>query len=1194
MPKIYAAFVGINAYPQFPLSGCIKDVLDIDLLLREQTGQQAADLQYEPRYFLAPNKTDERRIKDYKAAKKIDFEIQAPTFQVVTTEVFAHLKNARDGDTCLLYYSGHGSQIDAPEVFWHTKADRKNETLVCVDSRDAASADARDIIDKELAFLLWDALKGKDVHCLVIMDCCHSGNNTRAFVEEQEEGFTYRYVSSARNKVPLEKYIGYETGFYKVKNGKAEIDIAKYVHLAAARDAEKAQESAGGGVFSTKLLEVLRSGGTTKSYRELMQSLAITVSNRAATQHPVAFARDDKDLDLKFLGNGVKPYTASFEVRYDFEAGKWILYGGAMQHIMPSGNQAKTLVSISSVGGPIIAAVTQVAATTSVLEAEELKKLVKENESYKAVIISMANPAIKISIGARLLAQQPRLSELKEACKTAAPLFFKIDFNKNEAADYAASLTEDDAFVLTKAGTEVPLFQRAANATAFVKQADAVCKWISVSELKNANTGITKDDFVFTLEKLEGVINGNNLADWDELAGATIKDWEPGKEEVFSYRNDNQPAFRLRISLKNGSLSRCYIGALYMDSLFGIDPGFIQADEGALVKDGSPIALSWNRDGKEYKTIPLRLDAGFKRNQINEITEFLKIIVSTEPINLDVYKQEPLKLDIPVQRNRNVENARGVGVDTLDTEGNAEERSDWTVFTFPIRIVGPHKEKTIAGGGEVDFSSFTLQAPATFAARAFAATGNDQQQKLQTVTRGIDEEADRLSQMVLPPETLWEHTITDDGAFTRGMSPASQNGLQVLELMPANGDANLQLNEGEELIISPKQRTRGRDAGAWEEVVVPYGFDEATQLYFPLGISDNEGNIHIRTLPQPTPGRLAAGEEKLTRSLGGSVKLFFKKIFHQGVTNTLTLYELKPGSEWKQLTDDPQAMKQILTADKTAPVVLMIHGIIGDMRSITESMKQVAEFSTVVRYVLTYDYENMATPIEKTAEKLHTSLLQAGFDDVRKLCIVAHSMGGLVTRCLVEKAGGNAYVKQVVFAGTPHGGSEIAHLKTCIGGLLAHVMNVTGPLKWAITGLSFLMKKLEADPLNTLMQMNPGSGFLTELAKSSTGNGVPYYVMGGNTALLKEGYDGDDFFLKKLSEVLKEKLVYPGLTQAVFNHKPNDIAVSLESMQCIPGFQSTGMHVLASDHMSYFTEANCRKKLLELIACKAETTTTHN
>ncbi|HEX2535057.1 MAG TPA: caspase family protein, partial [Chitinophagaceae bacterium] len=132
--SLYATLIGINAYPQNPLGGCIKDVLDIDLLLREQCAQQDG-LRYAPAYFLAPNKTDETRIRQYEEGRKLSLNPRPATFAAITGEAFAHLKEAKSGDVVVLYYSGHGSQAEAPEEFWHTKPDRQNETLVCADSR---------------------------------------------------------------------------------------------------------------------------------------------------------------------------------------------------------------------------------------------------------------------------------------------------------------------------------------------------------------------------------------------------------------------------------------------------------------------------------------------------------------------------------------------------------------------------------------------------------------------------------------------------------------------------------------------------------------------------------------------------------------------------------------------------------------------------------------------------------------------------------------------------------------------------------------------------------------------------------------------------------------------------------------------------------------------------------------------------
>ena len=306
---MYASFIGIDAYSQSPLSGCIKDVLDMDLLLRDQLKQQTGII-YQPLYFLAPNKADIERINTYEKQNGIKINYKDPTFETVTKEAFAHLKNAsNENDICFLYYSGHGSQTEAPEVFWHSKPDRQNETIVCVDSRDPANPNSRDIIDKELAFLIWDALNNnkqqetdtKKPHCLIIMDCCHSGNNMRAAARLTD--IKFRYEAPANDKVPLEKYFGFKEGFYEITNGEAKIKIAKYVHMAAARDSEKAQESFSGGLFTSKLIEVLRAGGTSKSYRELVQGLSITVNNQASEQNPVAFARVDEIL-LKFLAKG--------------------------------------------------------------------------------------------------------------------------------------------------------------------------------------------------------------------------------------------------------------------------------------------------------------------------------------------------------------------------------------------------------------------------------------------------------------------------------------------------------------------------------------------------------------------------------------------------------------------------------------------------------------------------------------------------------------------------------------------------------------------------------------------------------------------------------------------------------------------------------------------------------------------------
>jgi hypothetical protein len=1181
MPSLIATFIGINAYPRNPLSGCVTDVMNMDRLLRELSAQQD-DLTYEPLYLVAPHDDDDRFSVHQKEMYIADDRVLKPTFEAVKSRAFAHLKKATDGDVCMFYYSGHGSHAEAPPEFWHTKPDRQNETLVCVDSRDPQAPAARDLLDKELAYLLWDALggdRGKNVHCLVIMDCCHAGNNTRAAALNDDGGLRYRHAPASKNKIPLNQYEGYKEGFYNIANEKAEITIANYVHLAAARDAEQAQETVKGGLFTRKLVEALRQGGTTKSYRELVQNLTVAVNGEATSQNPVAYARNNADLDLTFLGRGIRPFRPSFEVQYDSGLQRWILFGGALHGIAPFTNNAQTTVTIKGLQGEV--EVKDVYPQTSLLDDAAMVNA-DTSKMYQAFISRRANPTVTISLSKALAENAVQRQALKTEYEKASPLYFRIDFEgeKNECA-YLIRLSEEGEYMLTKRESERALFKREINAANFLNDVESVCKWVSVRDLKNKDTNFSSEHFEFIVERLEGKeLKRANISEWDKLKGDQ-KLTQPEEETVLRYVDGKQPAFRFNVAIKDPDLQKCFVGALYLDPLYGIDTTLIDTAATA-VKDGNPLYLKWNANGKDYTTIPLRLDNGFKERGINEVTVYLKIFVANQPIDLIRYRQEPLKLD----QLRAAIRSKSIGLDS--TESN----DDWTVFTFPIRIVGPKKDKAIQGGTATDFGAFTIEAPPSFTANAYAATCSDVQARLRTLNdknretkgRGADEEAVVLSQMLLPPDSIWGEDVIAEAAFATEMSTTSDNGIQVLELKAANG-VSLQLAQGTEIKIKPKERTRSLGADGLQETVVPFGYDDATQLYFPLGYSDANGDIHIQTLPPPTTGIINSNEQ-LSRSIGSSVKLFFKKLFRKGTVNTLAMYSFKDGQPWKLVTMDPQKMNEILQVDKQANVLLLLHGIIGDMQSIIESLKEVEAFSSPHLYVLAYDYENLSEPIGKTALLLHNELTGAGFGTAHHahtLSIVAHSMGGLVSRCLIEKEGGHVYVQQLVMVGTPNGGSEIAALKQSAFGLLTHALNVTGALKLVITGISFLLKKMDANPWKTLDELTPDSEFMVRMENSVPPTLVPYHIIAGDTGLLKEGYEGDDYFLKKIGEALMHNLAYPALSRFLFSEKPNDLAVTLESMQRVTGFDKANMHTLASDHISYYTEDVSRKKMVELM-----------
>ncbi len=1175
LKSLYATIIGIDAYPQNPLYGCTKDALDIDLFLRQWCDQQQDKLQYKPAYFLSPGKVGKQRLDKYTNDRKITIDYKDADFANISSEAFQHLKSANDGDYCFFYYSGHGSQTEAPEEFQYLKSDRMNETMVCVDSRDPAKPEARDLIDKEIAYLLWDALKGKKLHCLIVMDSCHSGNNTRSFTD----GIQYRFIGSARNKIPLDKYIGYDkdNSFYTRQGGNMSFPIADYVHLAAALDFEKAQESAEGGLFTSKLVEVLRSGATAKSYRDLMQQVVVAVHNRNSAQTPVAFSADDRNLDNGFLQQERLAFKPIYEVRFDINDAVWKLHAGAMDGLPSSDSGGVSTIKITGEAKEV--KIEKVYADFSILDESDMKSFDKTREDYQALISAQAGKKITIGLSKGLLADQPKLQLLKNAYEKIKPLYFEIIFEQKELApSYLVQLTEENNFVLTGADNDVPLFRRENDAESFLNNTESVGKWISTSEVFSENSDFRKEDFVITVEKIEGqALKLQNI----DLVKGVISEIKAEEELVLSYRDNKQPAFRLNISIAPGSnIDTCFVAALYLDSKYGIEHNLIPART-SLKKSGSPVYFRTIIQNHETKTLPVYIDDKYKLYNINEISAFIKIFASDQPMNLERFRQESLELDDKVPKLR--------GDFRLDPEDdNIVKEASWNVFTHKVRIIGPAKERELQAGTVAEFSAFSVTVPEGIRAKAVAITGDDLQQKLRSTSmRSADGEADELKHRVFPPDDLFGDALVDDNPFAKGLNSSANNGIVMLEIFPSDGK-NLVLADGETIEIAinkPKVQTRSAEDQDFEETVIPYGFDENSGLWYPLGYCDEDGVIHIQQIPEPGPGIISQTTVPLTRSLGGSVKMFFKKIFRRKERlNKLVLYGFNADGSWKELSKEPSAMKPLLEQSPDGKAVLVIHGLTGDTRHIAGSLKELAGFDKLTDFVLTYDYENLATPIKDAAVSLGKDLKEVGFGEagIPSLTILAHSQGGLVTRWLVEKENGNQYVKKMILVGVSSAGSELAKLGSALLALLTHALNGPPVMKLAITGLSFVLKKMKLDPGRTLKDTKPGSDFIIDLSKNSIPAGVDYAVIGGDISLLN-GYDGDDPFLKRLKKALMRDIVFPGIIGIVYQGKKTDIAVTLDSMQSIHGFDPAAMKVVASNHLSYFREKLIQNELLELL-----------
>jgi Caspase domain len=693
---IFASLIGINDYKGNDLDGCVSDVINVDRFFRKLCAQHPDKLAYEPCYLIAPLDEDLNKIANWQRDfPNADLQYHQPTYENIVAEAFGHLKKAADGDICLFYFSGHGAQMPSLPNFILDKAERKDEVLVCYTLDENGE---KYLVDKELAYLLWDTLEGKpQIHCVVVMDCCHAGNNTRT--KEDGEKIKYRQDKPARSAKPFSSYQGKDSGFFKAdESDKIAINYANYVHLAASQDHEQSLDHPEGGLFTRKLIEALEiNGGAARSYRSLMQQVSLMVSNKRSVQNPVAFApkmlsaagqksiglEDDSQLDpldLQFLGGETIYYQPSFPVWYDAVNECWLMKGGDLHGIVPSGAKAKTKVVLVELGKTI--AIEEVRQDHSLLSQEDIGNIEWKGIPFQAYLSEMALPTLVLGLSSSISGKKK--DDLFEAYEKTPHPYLLIDFNNEQSNhDYVVHLSDKGEYALVPKGDRLLMFRREASAKIFVQNANVVAKWLSVRKMNKLSERFSAQCFDFKLEKIEGQSFKNQ--DIDNLKAT--ENYGHGKgslpEEItLTYVNDHQPAFRLSISIKpEAQLSECYFGALFLQNMFGIDTDLIKYP--GRLRKGETLHLQLEDNGKNYKTIPVFIDKEYaESNGISEVATYLKLIVSEKPVNIDSFKQ----LDLEWDRGEGV--LKGINrSSSLGFEQVIEDFS-WSVFTTKIRIVG--------------------------------------------------------------------------------------------------------------------------------------------------------------------------------------------------------------------------------------------------------------------------------------------------------------------------------------------------------------------------------------------------------------------------------------------------------------------------------------------------------------------------
>src|SRR5258706_15044467 len=141
-----AFLVGINRYqiPGADLRGCVNDIKDLASALVEVHGFKRSDITV---------------VTDLSATKK-----------AMQAGISSLLRASKKGDVALVHYSGHGSNVPDDNG---DEADGRDEILR------PTNLDWNDPLRDDWLRMTLDSARA-GVNLTIIMDCCHSGTNTRA------------------------------------------------------------------------------------------------------------------------------------------------------------------------------------------------------------------------------------------------------------------------------------------------------------------------------------------------------------------------------------------------------------------------------------------------------------------------------------------------------------------------------------------------------------------------------------------------------------------------------------------------------------------------------------------------------------------------------------------------------------------------------------------------------------------------------------------------------------------------------------------------------------------------------------------------------------------------------------------------------------------------------------------------------
>jgi hypothetical protein len=1136
-PDLWALLVGIDQYASPSLNdlgGCVNDIVAVGAFLSDRLGVPKARI---------------LTLTDGAATR-------AGIIQGFRTHLIDNPEVA-PGSQLLFMYSGHGSQMATLDV---RELDGYNETLVPADARTvdpATGQKVRDLPDKTLAALIDRLAEAKGDRITVILDCCHSGSGTRD--PEGPGAVGVRRAAPDDDPAPADLDAdlvgapGGGVGGEPVSRGAGPSGWAaggvNHVLLSGCRDGELSFEYRGPegvqhGAMTYFLLQELQALRPETRYADLHERVAAKVNGIFRNQLPQC----EGDRSRAVFGGArleADPFVPVAEVqgqRVRLAAG--LVHGlgpGTRLAVYPSevrhraelaGATRLATVKVEQVGATSAWAVVEPADGAGAAVPVHARAVVTER-GFDGIAQTVAVEGLDAAMGAETealraaIAASPYLGPALEG----APADLRVQAREGRFHVYGqgGDLLVDPAVPGGEAARAIGALEVIARARA-------------LQDLRNKAASLVQGAVGLRLRRFSAAANPADMTPVEPDAGGELTlTYVPG-----AAGDEN----RYVLEVANRSPLALFPHVFYLGTDYSIVPLYPLHGEVEAIpagRSGFP-----RRMGANAALFRLTLAEGEAASR-----DRIKVILTVGPANLALLKQDGVAAGIDRGATRSVptsalerlvdalgggEGMRGAEPDTL------APGEDWGVAELALNVVRAAASREVpATGAPVALGhGLTLTAPAGVGGRVTLRTAGE-------ATRGDATPA------VAPPPGLREPEAALQPVTLEANRGAGGGGLVIdLELDDA---ARSRVGPAAPVTVSlPAEAVAGASG------LLAIAFDG--EDYLPAGVSaaDDVARLEITSLPEPT----APGGPAETRGLGNLVRFFvYKQLGRHTDELGLRAVALGPdrrpalGADGKPVYTAPQR-DQIQPGQRVAVVV---HGFSDDTRGLVRGLAAWLQSGPApYDHVLAFDYETFGTGVARNGEDLALALSQRcglGPDDQATVHVFAHSMGCLVTRCMVELSGGHEFVDRVVLAGPPNHGTTLATVSRGLTFLAALLLNKLAEA----TPVALLSL-----PLDQLREQGQGWGDLevdSEVTRRLNGlaapDEVPYLVLAGtNSAVAGTGADGDR--ARRLAAKTLDRSL-----DALFGEQ-NDVVIGLSSMRGMRNGAYPRLTVveLPCDHFTYF------------------------